>query len=233
MRSLCLSTIVLLCAIAGPLVAAPFTYTGSLSVADGGLTANGPVWNNSATTLTWTVDDVTTPGMWHYSYTLVTPGPQAAISHMIVEASDDDPGPAFTSNNLQSPTSDPAGWIASPIEIGSYSEANGNPNMPETMYGIKFNAADDYSYTTVTISFDSDRSPVWGDFYAKCGGEITNTVYNAGFADPDPLAAPSNGSLLNHLLVPDSTSVIPAPGALVLAALGVGLVGRLRRRHIL
>lgn len=116
MRSSVRLSLVLLCVTAVPLVAGPVAYTGSLSVAGGGgdglLVAAGSVWNQSATTLSWTVDNVTTPGKWHYSYTLSTPGPGAAISHLIVGATGPDPGPAFTIDNLHSPASVPNNWIA-------------------------------------------------------------------------------------------------------------------------
>ena len=236
MKRLPLLLSILLCASPAPILATPITYMGSLSVAGGGgdgiLIASGTVWNNPTMKLSWVVDNATTPGRWHYSYTLQTPGPGAAISHIIFEVSDADPGPAFTLANLFAPTTNPAGWIAlvDGIEVQEYDAGEGNPDMPGSVYGIKFNAA--MEATVLTISFDSDRIPVWGDFYAKDGkvGGIFNTVYNAGFADPDPLAAPHDGAEMNHLLVPDSITVqVPAPAAIVLAAIGVGLVGRVRR----
>ncbi len=201
-------------------------YTGNLSVADGGLTAYG-AWGCPSTTLKWIVDDITTPGKWHYSYTLVVPSKD--ISLMIIEASNGNN--PFTSDNLFSPSSNPQGWIQS-IAIQSFYPNNSTPYMPEDMYGIKLDAAK--NATTVTISFDSDRVPVWGDFYAKdgystCGG--WNAVYNTGFTynDYDPFAPAANGNLQNHLLVPDS--YIPAPGALILVCIGTTLTEILRRRR--
>ena len=44
------------------------TYSGGLSVGDG-LTARRD-WNRESTTLSWTVDDTTAPGLWHYEYSL-------------------------------------------------------------------------------------------------------------------------------------------------------------------
>jgi hypothetical protein len=199
------------------------SYSGSLSVGDTGLSADG-VWDEAVTTLRWVVDDTTTAGKWHYSYTLTAAqGQGAGISHVIFEASD-----SFGFSNLFSPTTDPEGWISQEengTEITTHEPGGGNPDMPSAVYGIKFNAAADADTTTLTLSFDSDRVPVWGDFYAK-GGQ--GSVWNAGFLtdDEDPADDPSNGSVAYHVLVPDTTTVaIPAPGSLVLGSLGMVLVG--------
>lgn len=201
-------------------------YSGSLSVGDGGLTAFG-AWDCDTTTLSWVVDDTTTPGKWHYSYTLTVPWKD--ISHMIIEASDGDN--PFTKSNLFSPGSNPANWIGS-ISIQNFSPGGSTPYMPESIYGIKFDACGDA--TDVTVSFDSDRQPVWGDFYAKDGFVQCLdwcAVYNTGFTLDDPIAAARSGSLQNHLLVPDS--YIPAPGAIILVCIGTSITSALRRRRII
>ena len=87
------------------------------------------------------------------------------------------------------------------------------------------------------ISFDSWRSPVWGDFYAKCGsGPLgDNTAWNTGFTSPDtdPSAPPANGSVDYHILVPNSyeTQAIPEPGTLALLGLGLAGIALWKRRR--
>ncbi len=198
---------------------AGLSYTGSLSYPDG-LYAQG-VWADPATKIEWTVTDYST--YWHYEYTLTVAAQN--ISHLIIEVS-----PTFGAADV---------WNANPAftttdGLGDYSEHNGNPGMPDAFKGLKWN----YSLgTTLAVEFDSDRAPVWGDFYSKDGdsglpgAKIVNLTYNLGFTDPDtdPTNAIGDGSVDNHLLVPDTT-VVPVPAAVLLGALGMSVAGwRLRK----
>ena len=107
-------------------------------------------------------------------------------------------------------------------------EPFGSSGDSYSLFGIK---AEGFSEDTSWVfSFYTARSPVWGDFFAK-DGSVGGSAWNAGFLLDDPLVAPADGSVQNHILVPDTT-IIPAPGAFLLASIGLITLSRIRRRII-
>ncbi|MDO8587101.1 MAG: hypothetical protein Q7T82_08690 [Armatimonadota bacterium] len=227
------------------------SYSGSLTYSPGpppdsgdGLYVGIPglQWVNYNVSISWTVtnDDPISGNPWKYTYTFGHDGTQAGISHVIIEGSEG------------ISASDIAGLTGATLYSTGIQYANpGTPGMPEDLYGLRFNPLAEGQFG-MTWSFWSDRAPVWGDFYARCGGKMggINRVYNYnntggvenGFLDPngddallddiDPAGPASNGSLDFHILRPDS--VVPEPSgllALLCGAVGLGgIITRSRRR---
>lgn len=194
-----------------------FAYTGSLSTDDGGLIGTG-AWA-SGSSLSWEVTQ-NQDNSWHYSYFFDVS--EKSVSHMILETSY-----AFTIDDIFNIMFD-SGTYGS-LEIGENGMTPGNPNIPDAIYGIKFDETDGLS---MQFSFDSWRTPVWGDFYAKDGvdGGVTVSLWNAGFTpgDTDPLDPPADGSIGYHILRPDT--VVPEPGSIMALGSGVLMLGAFLRR---
>lgn len=207
-------SVVAVCVLAAtPLLATPFK--GSLTSDDGGLDGLG-VWADPGSTLSWSVEQ-NLNSSWHYEYTLSVT--EKDISHVVVEVSETFTDDDYFNENWHEKDGDPT------TDVGDYGTGNGNPDIPSTMHGLKF---DETVGTSLTVSFDSFRVPVWGDFYAKDGKEggpdgDTIQLWNAGLgADEtvapylDPIAPAASGSIDGlHLLVPDSVDE-PGKGSLTI-----------------
>ncbi len=203
-------------------VAAPTQYSGSLNgSASGGLVGSvgTNVWLTENTVFSWVVTDYH-DGRYGYEYTLKVSTKQ--IGNFIIEVA-----PTFQDSNFLQ-------YFYGSITVGEYGP-NSSPGItvyiPEMMRGIKSGSGG----FTYSIGFISDRPPMWGDVYAKSSLVPAVAIWNAGFSvnDVDPTAGPSNGSLDNHILVPGSAAtlpVVPAPAAILLGGLGMGLIGIFQRR---
>ncbi len=213
---------------------------GSIQFYDDGGTARGldaySYWASPSTTLSWEVwwtGDIA----FGYTYTYWLTVPEHAVSHLILETSDN-----LTLDNIRNVSGTFAGdydW-----ELGDFTTGPSNENMPSSIHGIKFELGGEY--TTLTFSFDCTRDPVWGDFYArdgKGGDPYPAALWNLGFTNPDTDPDYPAGNLSDmqalvgwHVLTPDSTySGLPpddSPEAATWVLLAAtGIVGVIRRRR--
>jgi len=154
-------------------------------------------------------------GIWHYSYT-AHGSEDTDLDYLIINLSNSciSPGDKLcVTNGTHSP------------ELGTFSPGYNNPGLPNAITGVKFDTDDDLPQT---FSFNSDRSPVYGDFYARTEDGY---AYNSGNANH------RSSHIADFIARPDGTagdtSHAPEPGSFMMLGIGVTLLGIGRLRKLL
>lgn len=184
-------------------------YIGTLSTpAD--IEGTGFWTTGGSTQIAWSAAQLT-DGSWRYIYVLDVPG--ATVDRLLVEVS-----PDFTINDVFGVSGD-----FSNVSVVTLTPPDAsNPDLPGPIHALQFDGA---ATNSAAVMFASTRAPVWGDFYAQDGTTfsppgVISSAWNAGFTQSDPTAPPADGSLEQHILVPDSPSAVPDASTLVLASAG-------------
>jgi hypothetical protein len=170
---------------------------------DGGWGASGGGFK-----IAWAITPLSGTYRYEYTMTSASGGDLAReISHFIIELS-----PGLLLSDLRNITS--SNGSANELTVATHTEHDGNPGMPGPIYGLKVD--DEPSPVQQTFSFEVNRAPVWGNFYAKDGhmSGVNVIAYNAGFST-------ASGASGYFIARPD-TVIIPIPAALWL---GVALLG--------
>ena len=222
------STMLVLCVVLVPLSASA-TIDGFLSTPIGSGMYGGGKWAPPADGMGYRIDWSIGPngdGTWHYIYDFTNQSQgelTPAVSHVTFQLSE---------NIKQTDLFNYVGDIES-IEFGTYGEHPSNPGFPvgKSIFGVKFNLEKPATH----VEFDSNRKPMWGDFYSKGGKDsyVYNIDLGVAVANPDDyMGTPVdvNGHPLLKILTPD-TIVMPEPGLLsVLGLGGLVLLGLVRKR---
>ncbi|MCL2700572.1 MAG: hypothetical protein FWE88_02630 [Phycisphaerae bacterium] len=200
---------------AGP--ASAIVYTGTISIANGGLTGTDD-WLGGPTSITYTVaDDPVVAGLWHYVYTIAVPNTPGGAIHEVLIGLD----PAMTVHDLRN-VSLTNGNLHS-VEL--FQNQGDKKFMPQPMYAVEFIVGADTR--TLTITFDSLFEPVWGDVFVRGGGQ--NSCWNIDFTatSTDPPVLPSvfqAGFILRPGIIPEPMTMV------TLGLAGLAVARALQRR---
>jgi hypothetical protein len=209
--------------------AALSTITGSLSTSSNeGLISGGITWSEDKEGLTvfWEVsrlEDYT----WHYQYTFTNGNGNLSkmdVGYFIISVSND-----LTLSDVFNFSGDVESY-----ELKTFGSGPSAPGFPEdqAIWGLKIELKSEQ----LTAEFSSNRAPMWGDFYAKDGGNPKNYAYNRDLgvkvSNPhDCQNAPIDeyGNSLFKVLVPDAVPE-PAPEPASLSMLALGSLLLIKRR---
>lgn len=207
------------------------SLVGYLSTPDtSGLIAGDDGWSpgEGGYRVAWTISqnpDLT----WHYKYEFFKAdgSPLSKLtSHFIISLSDN-----IEESDLYDFSTD---IDTETVEFGRFRGNASNPGFPkgESIFGVKLSLQNNQA----VAEFDSNRQPMWGDFYAKDGksGEFWNYAYNTDLGvevanpnDYNGTPVDGSGNELHKILVPDT--IIPEPTTICL--LGLGSLALLRRKR--
>ena len=214
-----------------------FRTTVGTSGMGGGLTWNPAAgkWSAGKFSISWEIVD--NGSDFTYKYTVKTLA-DSLMSHWILELSEFD----AVGNLLETHWEDvfvalstPGNYINTGIgpivadDVGLTGSKGGNPGMPDVddgnpltpddkddIFGVRFTRGENEMDTT-TVIFTTPEVPIWGDFYAKDGGD--RWAYNTGFG-----IDPTTTDFANWIPRPDGMVVIPEPATFIVWSL-LGVLG--------
>ena len=154
------------------------------------------------------------------------------VSHFALDTSDNCTN---TSNCVYNLTINSISIAQSSLIFGGNTSANGDPNFPGSFFGVRFpgqiNPATNSNQLPLYVEFDSNRVPVYGDFYLKLG-QGGGTLPNGGSGWNTGSINHASNNILDFVARPD-TITVDNPEPSTLAMIGGALIlasFRFRRR---
>ncbi len=193
---------------------------------NGGITEMGDAWDKI--TLSWNIEETVYSGTNYYKYTYSFSNLNGYDpSHFIAEVSG-----SFSLESIGDMTphyGDVDENGDSVFKIDLWQSGQGNPDLPEDFYGLKFDYA--VEADSATYSLYTNRAPVWGVFYLKDGlndptlQAWSNALNISGYPD-----STYDYNVMDMVARPDT--VVPIPTTLLLLGSGlIGLIG-IRRKFM-
>ena len=186
------------------------------SHSEGGL---GGFWPFSFS-ISWNVSQDINTDLWTYEYTLSAT--KKDVSHFIIEVSD-----GAAQNNFSQLSANGKllsfGDKNSKVNYLGSNQGKSNPGYPSSteIYGIKFDTGE----LSTTYKLTTDRSPVWGNFYAKGGRDKDSRqfvhVYNSALA----VGNYNSDEKIDFIVRPNGTPIVPEPASVVLFLTGSAALG--------
>lgn len=119
--------------------------------------------------------------------------------------------------------------VESGLVYGPNTSGNGDFNFPGSFYGVRVTPT--ALQLPITVSFNSDLAPIYGDVYLKLGnaGPPNSTKGDSAWNNGSNAPSDTSTNILDFIAVPGGTNTAPEPATLGLLGAGLLAIGLYRK----